>query len=452
MKLQTFFLLTHGATAAAIAMLIIAAQRTDAPSMLAVASALSLVTLIAASWYAAIRVRSGMKHLEVVVADQDECESLRSGLIEFDQSADRIASQAAQWESIAANNRRQAKEFQSMMFLLNRRGPEREPSSEQLRGLLAGLGNTLHAHLVQIQRGTTEIEQYTQTIADGAESQGSAVIKTTAYLEQLCSAIDTVVANTNDVEASGRQSAESVSAARTSLSTLTEGIQQARSDSLSCEKKLRGLCDPSQQIHSIVETICDIASRTDLLALNASIESIRAGEHGKRFAMVADEVRKLAEQAADATREISSLIDSMQLVTQESIHRIVRGREQLDAQVPTAEAIELSLQRICESADKRAAQVRQIKETSTSQLQLAQNVVLAVEQISEIAKASRSGADNATWTIKTLSKTSPDFDSAVTRLRQCGGAQTDSGEERRSKNVPAVPTSVTVPSPALATA
>lgn len=457
MKLHAFFLLTHATTTVAISMLVFATMRTESLAMIAAGSMLSVVTVLAASCYASFRIRTGLSNLESVVADQDSSESLSAGLIEIDLAAHRIASHAERWESVAANNREQARDFQSMMFLLNRRGADRKPSSDQLRGLLAGLGNTLHSHLSQIETGARQVEAETQAIADGAESQGAAVIRTTTYLEQLCSTIDSVSSNIAESESNSQRTGEAAGSAQESIRELTEGLQSARSDSKSCEQKLRGLCDPAQQINGIVETICGIAARTDILALNASIESIRAGEHGKQFAKVADEVRKLAEQSTDATREISSLIETMQLVTQESIHRIVRGREQVESQVAKAGDVDSSLQQICEATELRTTQVQQIKEVSTQQLQLAQNVVLEVEQISEIAKASRGGAESACWTIKAFSKTPPEFESAVSRLRQCGGVMQEISEQRPSTTVaakpaaaPAAPTATPATNPAAA--
>ena len=135
----------------------------------------------------------GLLSLESVVADHDNSETLRTGLEEFDQAAQRIGKCAARWENVAADTRQQSRDFQSMMSLLNRRGAEGESSSTQLRGLLAGLGSTLHTHLSQIERGAAEIEQYTKAITAGSETQGHAVIKTTAYVEQLSSTIDHVV-------------------------------------------------------------------------------------------------------------------------------------------------------------------------------------------------------------------------------------------------------------------
>ncbi len=439
MKLHEFFLLTHAAASAAIAMLVFALLRTDSSLMLAGGSAMSLVALVSAAWYATVRIKAGLTRLESVVADQDDSRSPSVGLMEFDNTADRVAVHAERWESVAASNREQTRDFQSMMFLLNRRGPDRKPSSDNLRGLLAGLGNRLNSHLHEIEIGANEIASQTEAISDGAELQIGSIAKTTAYLEQLCATIDAVAAGASEASSSGDSTKKLADDAQSSVRQLGQGLHQVRADYSSCEKKLLGLSDPAQQIGSIVETISDIASRTDLLALNASIEAIRAGEHGKQFARVADEVRKLAEQATDATREISSLIDSMQLVTQESIHRIARSRETVESHVAHTAAAQTSLDKICEAVASGTSQIGQIHDLSNQQLQLVQKIVVAVEHVSEIAKAARGNAASACWTVKSLSKPPADFESVVSRLQQCGGVPQQETEKRNSTPVPALP-------------
>ena len=436
MKLNHLFLITHAAAAGAATVLFIAASRSGNADSLIISTALSLFALGAASWYAAARVINGLSNLELVVADQDACETLSSGLIEIDQSAEKIAADAARWETVAANNREQARDFQSMMFLLNRRGPDRPATSGQLRGLLAGLGNTLHGHISTIETSSAEVEQNAQSILAGCEAQSDTVIMTTAHLEQLCAAIELVLATAIDLEKSNESLKQITSETKTSVHDVSSGYQKVRDESQSCEKKLRALCDPVQQINGIVETISDVAARTDLLALNASIEAVRAGENGKQFAKVADEVRKLAEQSTDASREIASLLDSIQLVTQESLHQMARGRDGLEAQIDAASAAENSLLKICSTVDNGALEIRQIRESTGQQLQLAQNVVVALETIADVAKTSRADAENIAWQSKSTLNTPGDFANAIKRLRQCDGAVIVEESEREDLESP----------------
>ncbi len=432
MKLHIFFLTTYSLVALAAVGSMAAASLLGPTSALVAAAVFSILVALIAAFVTTRRLRLGLDLVASVVADYQHADGLRSGVAEVDQLARQLAATAQHWESIAAGARDQAGEFQIMLSLLDRRG-QGAPSSQQLRGALTGLGRTMHAYLAQIQQGAAEVEQRAKAIRDESDAQGHAVVKTTAYVEQLSTSIDTVASSATTAQSALRRTVGSATAALQLVGELNQGMKRVHQETQSCEKKLKGLCDPARQISAMVDTITEIAARTNLLALNAAIESIRAGEHGRGFALVADEVRSLAEQATDATREISNLLDSMQLATQESIRGIVREREQVEAEVQRAANAQVALREIAElGKDTRA--IEQITECSNQQLQLAQGVILAVEQISSLAKANRGHAENVGWTIKTLTTVNPQLHSVVDRLRKCGGE-----ESSRTESAPANP-------------
>lgn len=87
--------------------------------------------------------------------------------------------------------------------------------------------------------------------------------------------------------------------------------KNAEALSASTEDSVQHLTQSSQAIEGIVSVIRELADQTKLLALNASIESARAGEAGRGFAVVANEVKELARQTSDATNQIASSVDEI---------------------------------------------------------------------------------------------------------------------------------------------
>mgnify|MGYP005846201281 CR=1 FL=1 len=443
MKAHTLFLLTHAACACLAAATAAVALGLHSLWALPVTLAIGGVAVLVASSTVTSRLRRGLRAIEKAAATGDAGPRQESGLQEADEVARRIADVTQRWAEAAAKGQEQAREIKALLVQLDRRakpdgGSLPETTIHELRRMLSRLGEAAEADVAQILSCGAEIARCTQEIASGAEDQSDAVAKSTAHVEQVSANIDTVSKNADSAHASVMAVHRCAKDTLSLVHALRNGLDQIRAYLDASERRLRGLGDRSQEIRSVVETIAGISSRTDLLALNGSIESLRAGEHGRGFAVVAEEVRQLAEQAARATRELSGLLESVQLETKESLTVVAQERSALDQELQRTAAAAESLDQILQRCDDSARRVGDIALAAQHQLQLARDLVLTVERISNAAKMGRSRAEKASWTSKTLGESTRQFLATLSPLRRCAdaGVQHPGGSLGRSQGLP----------------
>ncbi len=193
---------------------------------------------------------------------------------------------------------------------------------------------TLRATFSEIPHlsGSLEEESKLNAIASDKTHQLAATQETEAHdiseaIQQMLKASQEITSNIHVAASSAEEANRSVIDGKQLIQGVNTQINALATQLQSSVELTKNLENNSTSISTVLDVIRDIAEQTNLLALNAAIEAARAGEQGRGFAVVADEVRTLASRTQDSTKQIQSLIESLQANVLSTVNVMQEGSE-----------------------------------------------------------------------------------------------------------------------------
>ncbi|GGY18195.1 methyl-accepting chemotaxis protein [Paludibacterium paludis] len=229
--------------------------------------------------------------------------------------------------------------------------------------------------------GVEEVSSTVEKVADDSRSISDVSSSNAATLEEITVSISHIADAAREADGLVTKTGDYSHASAKDMEQISREMNRTVDAVKGLSSMLATLDNRSQQITGITNVIKDIADQTNLLALNAAIEAARAGEMGRGFAVVADEVRKLAERTAQATVEITAMVNTIREETSQAVANMQNTVTSVDdGVVLTRDAVE-RISKIQDAMEEVVAKMNEINLSTTEQHKATTMIAQSTERI-----------------------------------------------------------------------
>ncbi|OOM73843.1 methyl-accepting chemotaxis protein McpC [Clostridium puniceum] len=275
----------------------------------------------------------------------------------------------------------------------------------------------------EITASINEVAKAIEDVSSGATDQVQNAQQGASEMEDLSKRLDKINVNSNEMDKISNSTKTLGSKGLYMIETLTEKSSKTKTATSQVNEIVQDMNESTKQINAISETIANITAQTNLLSLNASIESARAGEAGKGFAVVAEEIRKLAEQSQASTEEIKSIIANIQKKSDTAVESIKLTETVVNEQDLAVSETQQIFSEILKSIEIMITKVEEVRiaivdinEKKKSTVSEIENISLISEQTASASEEVTASAEEITATMEELTKHSGELQKLAEKL------------------------------------
>lgn len=263
-----------------------------------------------------------------------------------------------------------------------------------------------------------EVARAIEEIASGTSSQAENAHASSEEMSNLSDRLDHILLSTNDVNQTSKRSEKLSIKGLHQVDVLIEKSSHTKNSTVKVGEIINEVDSKVGEINKIIETIKTITEQTNLLSLNASIESARAGEHGKGFAVVANEVRNLAEQSKASATEIMKIVDNIKEVVNQAVLGMKQTQVVVAEQDIAVEETKLIFTDILNAINEVSKKSEEVNESVLESQRNKESVLEEIENISAVSQQTASTAEEVSASAEEISATMEEFSQHVMGLEQ----------------------------------
>jgi methyl-accepting chemotaxis protein len=262
---------------------------------------------------------------------------------------------------------------------------------QELRNII----NEVQDATEKVTSSAQEIQSQAMQVSIGSEAQAAQIMTTTVAIEQMAASIQKVSESASTSAEVGQQALSSAQQGVIAVQNTMEGMNRIRDQVQETSKRIKRLGESSQEIGDIVQLIGDIADRTSILALNASIQASMAGDAGQGFAVVAEEVERLAERSTEATKQIETLIRTIQNEMNEAVGAMETTTNEVVEGSLLAEEAGQALSQIGTVSDRLTEIILSISQSAEEQVRTSDELASSMVDIAQVTNTTSSAIKEA---------------------------------------------------------